>query len=253
MIRRFNYTERKKIVKSRVDISLHKDREGRYFRSKVDLEGLKFPPEAKVYIEAYFKGVYQRFECGVVSNPREPADTRLTELPETELIYFDVSVVDESGKLGLLLGKARGVAVSTTDKPNDRIPLLPVNPVDLKNQIWKLGFDSGDDGRPVLEVNRNIPDILERARSDADFISLVYPVVFRSVLSEIVDSGDFGTDGDSWVSDWMKFISFVLGIKYTPETDNEIGELNSAKDEWIDDCVNEYCRKFQIYEKFTIR
>lgn len=253
MIRRFNYTERKKIPKSKVDISLHKDREGRYFRSKVDFAGLKFPSEAKVYIEAYFKGVYQRFECGTVSDLREPADTRLTELPETELVYFDVSVVDESGKVGLLLGKARGVAVSTAETPKDRISLLPVNPVDLKNQIWKLGFDSGDDGRPVLEINRNIPDILEKARNDPDFISLVYPVAFRSVLREIAVLNEFGTDGDTWISDWIKFITLVLGIKYTPENEDGNDEINSATEDWIDDCVNEYCRKFQIYEKFTIR
>jgi len=73
-----------------------------------------------------------------------------------------------------LLGKAKGIAVSTDGVPNDRIPLLPVNPADLKNQFWKLSFDSSDDGRPVLEINRNIPDIFEMARNDIKFISLVY-------------------------------------------------------------------------------
>jgi hypothetical protein len=55
MIRRFNYTNRVKILRSRVDISLFKDNEGKYFKAKVNLEGLNLPAEAKVYIEANYK------------------------------------------------------------------------------------------------------------------------------------------------------------------------------------------------------
>jgi hypothetical protein len=251
MIRRFNYTGRIKIPRNRADISLLMDRDGRYFRAKINFEGLDLPAEAKVYIEANYKGVYQRFAFGTVSHFREPENTRLNELPETELAYFDIAIVDETGKVGLLLGKAKGIAVTTGEVPNDRIPLLPVNPTDLKNQFWKLSFDSGDDGRPVLEINKNIPDVFEMARNDPKFISLVYPVAFRGVLVKMIQLGDFEAGEDSWVSDWLKFITQVLGIKNLPDIESDSGDLTDEQEVWIDDCVNEYCKKMQLFEKFT--
>jgi len=251
MIRRFNYTGRTKIPRNRVDISLFKDNEGKYFRAKVNLEGLNLSPEAKIYIEANYKGVYQRFYFGTVAHFKEPETTRLNELPETELAYFDISVVDETGKVGLLLGKARGIAVSTDGMPNDRIPLLPVNPTDLKNQFWRLSFDSGNEGGPVLEINKNIPEVFEMARNDIKFISLVYPAAFRAVLTKLLEQGDFDSEEDSWVNQWNKFITSVLGIKNFPEMDNDTDTLTPEQEAWIDDCVNEYCKKFQLFEKFT--
>lgn len=251
MIRRFNYTGRVKIQRARVDISLFKDNEGKYFKAKVNLEGLNLPPDAKIYIEPNYKGVYQRFYFGTVSNFVEPKNTRLNELPETELAYFDVSVVDEQNKVGLLLGKAKGIAVSTDGLPNDRLPLLYVNPTDLKNQFWKLAFDSSDDGRPILEINKNIPEMYEMAKNDIKFISLVYPAAFRGVLKKMIQGGDFDESGDSWVTQWIKFLNTALGIKNLPDTDTNNGEMTPEQETWIDECVNEYCKKFQLFEKFT--
>jgi len=251
MIRRFNYTDRVKIPRSRVDIRLLKDNDGKYFKAKIDLEGLGLPPEAKLYIEPNYKGVYQRFDFGTVASFKEPTDTRLNELPETELAYFDVSVVDESATVGLLLGKARGIPVSTDGIPNDRIPLLYVNPADLKNQFWKLSFDSSDDGRPVLEINNRIPELYQKAKSDINFISLVYPVAFRGVLIKMIEEGSFDIDPEHWIAQWIKFIDAVLGIKTLPSTYNDSESLTPEQEEWIDLCVNEYCKKLQLFEKYT--
>jgi hypothetical protein len=251
MIRRFNYTGRIKIPRSKIDISLFKDNAGKYFKATVDVSGLGFPADARVYIEPNYKGVYQRFYFGTVSHLVEPENTRLTELPETELAYFDVSIVDEQNNVGLLLGKAHGIAVTSDGLPNDRLPLLPVNPADLGNQFWKLSFDSSDDGRPILEINRNIPEIFEVARNDIKFISLVYPAAFRGVLLKIIEIGDFDAEEDSWIFQWSKFLNLVLGIKSFPEIDSESDTITAEQELWIDDCVNEYCKKFQLFEKFT--
>ena len=90
---------------------------------------------------------------------------------------------------------------------------MPVDPTDLKNQFWKLSFDSGDDGRPVLEINKNIPEIFEIARNDVKFISLVYPAAFRGVLIKLLEQNDFDAEEGTWINDWLKFITSVLGIK----------------------------------------
>ena len=252
MIRRFNYTGRTKLARNRVEIALHKDKEGKYFSAKIDLAGLKLPGEARIYIEANYKGVYQRFSFGTVSNIKQPDSTRLTELPETELAYFDISIVDEQNKMGLLLSKASGIAVSTEGFPNDRLPLLYVNPVDLKNQFWKLSFDTSDDGRPTLEINKNIPEIFDLAKNDIKFISLVYPTAFRGVLEKLIREDNFEDAEDGWISQWLKFIRLTLGIKHDPEMGNDGGELSADQELWIDDCVNEFCTKLRLFEKFTV-
>ncbi len=251
MIRRFNYTDRVKIPRNRVDISLFKDNDGKYFKANINLEGLELPATAKIYIEPNYKGVYQRFYFGTVGQLIEPENTRLDELPETELAYFDVSIVDEQNLIGRLLGKAKGIPVSTDGLPNDRLPLLYVNPTDLKNQFWKLTFDSSDDGRPILEINKNIPGIYEMARDDIKFISLVYPAAFRGVLIKILEEEDFDNASDFWVSQWLKFLNAGLGIKSLPEGGLENGILTIEQETWIDECVNEYCKKFNLFEKFT--
>ena len=149
------------------------------------------------------------------------------------------------------MGKARGIPVSTDGIPNDRIPLLYVNPADLKNQFWKLTFDSSEDGRPVLEINNRIPELYQKAKSDINFISLVYPVAFRGVLIKLIEEGSFDVDPEHWVAQWIKFINAVLGIKTLPSTDNDNESLTSEQEEWIDLCVNEYCKKLQLFEKYT--
>jgi hypothetical protein len=121
----------------------------------------------------------------------------------------------------------------------------------LKNQFWKLTFDSSDDGRPILEINKNIPGIYEMARDDIKFISLVYPAALRGILIKILEEEDFDNGDDFWVSQWLKFLNAGLGIKSLPESNNESGALTSEQETWIDECVNEYCKKFQLFEKFT--
>ena len=195
--------------------------------------------------------MYQRFYFGTVAQFKEPDNTFLNELPETELAYFDVSIVDEAGTVGLLLGSAKGIPVSTDGTPNDRIPLLPVNPTDLGNQFWKLSFDSGEEGRPILEINKNLPDPFEMARNDIKFISLVYPAAFRGVLVRLIQQGDADAEEDSWIAQWLKFIDQVLHIKTVPEFDTNNDDMTPEQESWIDECVNEYCKKLNLFEKFT--
>ncbi len=251
MIRRFNYTNRIKIPRDRVDIKLLKDTIGQYFKAKIDLSGLNFYPDAKVYIEANYAGVYQRFSFGTVQNIVEPENTHLTELPDTQITYFDISVVDESSLVGLLLGKTRGITICTDDLPNDRMPLLYVNPTDLRNQFWRLNFFASEEGRPILEVNNRITDIAQRAKTDPNFISLVYPIALRLILTKVILEGDEDINSDHWTSDWQRFVQKILGKDKYPISDDENHTLTSDQEAWVDDCVNEYCKKFQLFEKFT--
>lgn len=247
MIRSFNYTGRKKIKRERIEITLLNDKNGRYFKARVNLDGLGFAPDAKIIIEPHYKGVQQRFHFGTVADFREPADTRLSELPDTELVFFDVSVVDDSQEVGLILGKASAVPAGIQDSPGSRIPLLYVNSVDLKDQIWKVSFE-GADGRPILEINNRIPELKDLLRHNKTFISLVYPIAFRIILRQIAEE-DHYDDIETWQGQWFRFLETALGITTFPEKDldNESQDIDS----WIDDCVNAFCRKTNMIEKLT--
>jgi len=251
MIRRFNYTGRIKIPKNRIKISLQKDSQGKSFTAEIDLKGLKVPDTAKIYIEPNYKGVYQRFSFGTVGHIQIPDNTRLTELPDTELVYFDISVVDESGEIGLLLGKTNGVAVSTNELPGNRIPLLPVNTIDLKHEVWKMSFDTSDEGRPVLELNNRVPDIQDKAKTDKNFIGLVYPAAFRQILERIIQNGDLETEGDTWTAQWLRFTKDFLGISHLPEIHEDADYFTTEQEEWVSDCVNAFSKKLQLFEKYT--
>lgn len=250
MIRRFNYTGRIKIPKDRIRISLQKDMQGKSFTAEIDLKGLKIPETAKIYIEPNYKGVYQRFSFGTVGHIQTPENTRLNELPETELVFFDISIVDESGDIGLLLGKTNGIAVSTNELPGNRIPLLPVNTTDLKFEIWKLSFESGDEGRPVLELNNKIPDIQDKAKTDKNFIGLVYPAAFRQILERSILTEELESEDDTWPAQWIRFTKDFLGITYLPSKDPDSDTISPEQEEWITDCVNSFSKKLQLFEKY---
>jgi hypothetical protein len=250
MIRRFNYTGRKKISRDRVSIALSGIGGERKFSMSLNLENLKFPDNARVYVDANYKGIYQRFDFGNVTEITTPSDTLLSELPETELVFFDVLVIDESNETGLILGKAGGIPASTQNLPNDRIPLLYVNQTDLKDQIWRLTFEASEDGRPILEINNRIEGLYDLAKNDKRFTSLVYPIAFREVLKAILQEGNYEATEQSWRSDWLTFVDKMLGIKRMPENTEGL-ELTPEQHEWIDDCVNAYCRKMRVLENFT--
>ena len=249
MIRRFNYTGRRKIPRERINITLSGLGLERRFTLGVNFEGFKFPEIAKIFVDANYKGIYQRFDFGTVGNFVQPENTFLTDLPETELVFFDVLVIDETQEIGLILGNASGIPASTQNLPNDRIPLLYVNQTDLKDQIWRLTFD-GDDNRPILEINNRIEGLYDLAKNDRSFTSLVYPIAFREVLKFILSEGNYDAGEPGWRTDWLIFIDKILGIKIMPEN-NDNHELTPEQEQWVDDCINSYCRKMKVLENFT--
>ena len=65
MIRRFNYTDRKRIDHNRIEIALMRE-EGRIksFDATIDFEGMRLPANAVVYVEAYHKTDLMRYLFG---------------------------------------------------------------------------------------------------------------------------------------------------------------------------------------------
>ncbi len=256
MIRKFNYTGRKKIERNDILIRLVKDTTPHpYFDLKISINPEGFPDDAEIYLEAYDRSSFMRFRCGTLKDPVLPADRHLTGIHSTDAIHFRVKVVDPSAQHGKILAVAdRLTSVGESPEDTRHRSLLPVAYDDLGKEIWRLDFrDIG----PVLTINNKIDavNVTEIVKSSDLFFSLVYPSVLREILIRIlvIDDAFDDEDPELWQNLWLAFVENmpdVPKITDTPEyekpAENQDFFLN-----WIDnDVLPAFCRKYQIKEKF---
>jgi hypothetical protein len=250
MIRKFNYTGRKKIPFSCVSFCKLEKGNGVSFNAKFNFEDLGFPSLAKLYVEPYYKTSFMRFDFGTIENIKVPENTLLTEIPLNDGILFRVKVVDESSDQGLILGKADGIPLLSSEGElrTDRSCILPVRYVqELGDEIWKVDFDQGMDGFPVLEVNSSIPNIQDVVKYDKKFIALVYPAAIRFILKEIASSDRLDKDGDDWTCKWLVFSEHVLGVDLPEDSSND-----EKIEDWVDSCVRSFCRMHNLKESYIL-
>lgn len=250
MIRKFNYTGRKRIPRSRVAIEIMGKNGPTSFEASIDLTGLNLPKSADVFVEAYRRSFFKRFYFGTVSRLRPPTDRSLADLDPRALAMFRVKVVEAAGKGRILAVADKIIPRRAEDEPANKICLLPVDFVDLGQSIWRLDVE-GD--WPSLQLNIQIDNIREIARSDTHFLSLVYPEVVRQILHKIVveeDHTDPETDPEDWMSQWLTFTR-LLGVKQLPPSgDSE--PILQEKLKWIDDAVEAFGSSNKVLEKFML-
>ncbi len=257
MLRRFNYTGRKKIPRSAVSVKVSSDVAGvQTFDAKFDLSGLDLAGHAKVYVEAYHRASYMRFDFGQISDIRPPRDRRLTDIEGGGTAQFRLKVVDETTEHGCVMAEADGVTPFDGDQAAaNRSSILPVVITDLNDQVWRVDFDSYD-GRPVLELNKNVDSVAQIALGNHEFFSLVYPAVIRQILYRLLRVDEFfDTDGpaDVWSVQWLKFSCTLPGVLPPPKPMNDEGadSLELRHSEWIDDVVAAFCTHYKTLERFN--
>jgi len=245
MIRRFNYTGRRKIPRSRVRIRVAEEGQRRRFDAEIDLDGLGLPQEASLFVEAYHRAAYRRFDFGTVGEPRPPTNRWLDGIPLRRKPLFRVKVVRVERGIARILAAAEKVVPEDTDRGGDaRQSLLPVEYEDLGDRIWVLDLDSE---WPRLCLHKRFEGIREAARSGPEFLTLVYPEVFRAILARALQEGRFDPDcdDDDWGTLWLRFACRELGRPRPPEngTDGEIAD-------WIEGAVNAFCVRVQATSHF---
>ncbi len=249
MIRRFNYTGRRDLPHKKISISLF-EKPTRKFDVTWDFSEENLPGNAAVYVEAYSSGSSgtMRFGFGTLGNRIPPFDTELREIVGDN-VCFDFKVVDETDRVGRLLGLASQVRAGNELVGTN--PLLPVNPCDLGNQIWRVNLRHGQgDGRPWLDVNNRIDQIMQRAKDDPVFFSLVYPELIRQILNEIVVAQELSDEDDSsnkWQAQWIKW-----AIDRHPTKEKPPGEEQALEEKnlWIDEVIGAFCDRHEIRSLF---
>lgn len=244
MLRKFNYTGRRRIPRSRVDIRLKPTGEFPSFDASLDFSGLDLPEDAVVLIEAYDKSSYMRFDYGTVGSLHAPPSRVLNEVQSRDTIFFRVKVVDISTRHGRVLAVAdRLPPARLQEHASEKESLLGVRFSDLGEEIWHLDL-TGD--LPTLELNKELGSLglREMAHSSDSFISLVLPAVVRQIFTQIVLlDGDDDFSGEGWKRLWYQY---AIGMGADPEP----GSTDEARAYWINDVVSAFCRRFRVKERF---
>ncbi len=235
-VRKFNYTARQRIRRSDVDILIRRSPGSpARFDASLDLRAYAFPSDAKVFIEAYRQTTLMRFPWGSASVLLSPENRDLSEFDGDVRILFRVKVTDVSGRPGVLLAVADQLHAREPDEqPDRRIPLLPPEPDDLGEELWRVDFE----GEPALLVNRDVPDWKAMVRSES-FRALVYPAAFRIILTRILLRDGYAAtdDFDDWRSRWLLFSTRIPGAGGVPGAKEQY-------EDWIESVVAAFARRF---------
>lgn len=244
MLRKLNFTERAKVPRTQVRITLRRDDSGTLvFDLQLSLEGIEAAPAARVFIEAYYRTSFMRFDCGSVDAFSPPDDRRLTDIDRTSLVRFRVKIVDNSNNEHRVIAVADDLLVSDeAPQSAGRVPLLPVNFSDaLGQQAWRIAFESTG---PVLELNNRIENVKDVAKRDAAFFALVYPTAVRLVLTKIllIDGHDPHEESDEWWSLWLRWATRFSSAPLP-------GDPEEAAF-WIDEVVAAFCSDQQTIDRW---
>ena len=235
MIRRFNYTGRKRIRREHVDIAV-REAGGRppTFDATLQLDSYRLPPEALVFVEAYRSPLWMRFEFGSVGAMRAPLDRQLTEFESSEGLLFRVKVTAPDEHHRLIVAEADQIPLRRPEEQaGKRISLLAVVPMDLADEVARVDFGPAFEDRPKLHVNRRLGDWRALARSPA-FAAMVYPQAMREILTRVlwIEEHYEIEPADDWRAQWLRFATLLPGVGTPPQKDE-----SDTFDDWIRNAV----------------
>lgn len=242
MLRKLNYTGRRRIAQTDVSITLDALGPGRHaFTADLRLAAYKLPKRARILVEAYKNVNRMRFDFGTIGAPAHPPawQLELTEFAGTNNMLFRVKVVDFESDLGKLLAEADQIRPQLADETGaEREALLHVRKDDLGERLWRAEIQDGDSElMPCVVINAR----LEKASftQSAEFRALVLPAVIEQVLHALPLPGE--CEPETWAARWWSFLG-RLGAG-TPES-------NETRAEWIDDAVDRFCRKNRLMKSY---
>jgi hypothetical protein len=124
--------------------------------------------------------------------------------------------------------------------------ILPIEPHDLGQEMWRLEFKDQD---VVLYVNERIPELKDWARAEPLFYAVVYPEVVRRVLTRAIDeNADVEEDDDErWQVLWQRFGRDLHPTKQKPPGSDDPEE---DREEWVDEVVAAFASAHQFKDTY---
>lgn len=245
MLRKLNFTDRVKVARSAVSITLRRDTGGvLLFDPVLDLSDLGMPADARVFVEAFYRTSYMRFDCGTIGHLTIPTTRRLTDIDSDNLVRFRVKIVGGSpGDEHRVLAASPDLTIAAAGPASSsRISLLPVNFRDLGHQVWRVELETN---QAVLELNNRIASIEQMARTDKRFFALVYPAAVREILTHIllVEQYDPADESDEWWSHWLRWAATLTPDPVPTDADD--------RPVWIAAVIAAFCDRYELSRWFN--
>lgn len=241
-IRRINYTKRRRILQKDVQFVIREQDGAPAFDASLNLSDYRFPADARVFVEAYRQTTVIRFDFGTVGVPTPPPHRYIAEFDTIDAVLFRVRVTAASDNRGIVLGEADQIKPHAPDEvPDQRIPLLPIRPDDLGEEVWRIEFS---ESAVHLLINKRVGNWKEIA-ANPHFKSLVYPAAMRSILEHVLRVEEVNTpdDPEDWRSRWIRFAMQLPGSSQIPIDRSEYTD-------WIDDAVSAFARKNTLMSSY---
>jgi hypothetical protein len=242
MQKTLNHTGRKKIRERAAVFTLAKAAgEAPLFDVSFHFDVVEFPADARLYVEAYHKETRQRFDFGTLANIRVPANRKLDEIDLSGPTRFRVIIVNERGRHGLLLASGEGFSADEPGEENEesKSSLMAVVTRPLGQKAWCVSFAVG--GKPELCLNENIPNAIEKMKTDSLFQSLILPAALKEVLTYYAWNDE--EEGDH-VEQWMALAGFYAEPKPGTTDPNDLLK-------WIDEVVEGFVLHFGFCDKLV--
>jgi len=245
MLRRFNYTNRKRISREDIDVVVAQNGTGLAFDAELSLlTTYDFNKDCKVFVEAYRQTIWTRFDFGRVGAIEAPEDRSLERFGTSDGIHFRIKIADPTNN-HKLVAEADGIPLrSPEEKTTPSESLLRIIPSDLETEVFRTSYD--EDG-PILEISKKAGEKSAIAKDPA-FASLVYPAVLKDILTRIllIEEHNDLDNKDAWQSQWLLFATGLPGVVAPPQSGDE-DELG----EWIVDAVSAFAHRSSAMIKFA--
>lgn len=244
---KFNYTERISIRHRDVaaTVGSESDKSGFWFDVDIDFGRYRLPGDALVFVEAHRKAQRARFRFGTVENIVKPSQNkrRLDDVfTSPEGILFRVKVTNPAD--GRILAEVDRVRAGG-DGPGSGLSMLPVDPMNLEQECWRINFEGE---RPVLEVNRDLRPDWRTAIKKPEFAGLVYPAVLREILTRMLWIENHPRDDEeSWATEWRRFAENKLGMPPPPDDDDR--DDPASRDDWVSGAVAAFSRRISAFRR----
>jgi hypothetical protein len=244
MIRRINHTGRKRINRDQVRITVDEKQNPPRFWANLSLDGHKFNSDAGVVIEAYrgSGGLWIQFDWGRIGSLRNPPTQTLEGLDSVDGLLFRLRVIAKHEPHKILGEADRIPFLLVGEGATPKEPLIKTVPAELGDLVWDVDFDADP---PQLRINRKLGNWSAVAK-DPGFRALVYPALFREILSRILVVDDWSGDAgdDDWRAKWIRF-----GRTMAPSYPDEFADV-SEKREFIDAAVGALATRVQALDVF---
>ncbi len=254
MIRKLNYTNRKKIFQG--DVRISADEKDGLFYFDADLSNLSYhekyelPPQRKVYVEAYQPSIWMRFDYGHVGKIQPPKNRALEKFDSLEGIKFRVKVTSAEGDHRLLAEADKIRLEDEDDGLGDGYTLLNVvSQPGMGDEIYRVNF-SNIDGSPDLWINNEQNKMI--VVKSKEFQTVALPSIFREILTRVIiihkwtDDEDDTDDDTDWKCQWIQFAKIYSPDPEIPNPENEQEDCFV----WIDAAVAGFAKKLKLRKNF---